>query len=97
MNLKEYDPTLTDDDLKVIKYLNAINRLFKKGDLSISQLFVDNGNLSVTKIYDNVEYEIAGFHNIRCDGGDPDRCGEFGIHTELEWMDRMVEMMSENS
>ena len=88
MNLKEYDPTLTDDDLKVIKHLNAINRLFKKGDLSIRQLFVNNSNLHVTKIYDNIEYEIAGFGNIVCDGGDPDSDGRFGIRTELEWIDR---------
>lgn len=92
MNLKEYDPSLTDDDLKVIKHLNAINRLFKKGDLSINQLFVGNGHLNVTKIYDNIEYEIAGFDNITCDGGDPDRYGEFGIRTELDW----VEIMNEN-
>lgn len=79
MDLKEYDPTLTYDDLKVIKHLNAINRLFKKGNLSINQLFSDNGTLTVTKIYDNTEYEIKSFENIKCDGGDPDRCGEFGI------------------
>ena len=94
MNLKEYDPTLTDDDLKVIKHLSAIDRLFKKGNLSIQQLFVDNGNLAVTKVYDDRgEYEIKGFHNIMCDGGDPDRSGEFGIRPEFEW----VEMMNENS
>lgn len=91
MNLKVYDPTLTDDDLKVIKHLNAINRLFKKGNLSINQLFVDNGHLTVTKIYDNKEFEINDFHNIKCDGGDPDRCGEFGIREVLEWMGIMGE------
>lgn len=93
MNLKDYDPTLTDDDLKVIKHLNAIDRLFKKGNLSINQLFVDNGTLSVTKKYDNTEYEIEGFNNIICDGGDPDRDGVYGIHNELEW----IEMMNENN
>jgi hypothetical protein len=88
MNLKEYDPTLTDDDLKVVKHLDAINRLFKKGNLSIRQLFVDNGTLAVTKVYDSIEYEIKSFKNIMCDGGDPDRSGEFSIREQLEWMCR---------
>lgn len=75
---------LTEDDLKVIKHLNAIDNLFKKGDLTISQLFADNARLIVTKMENNVEYEIDSFPNITCDGGDPDRYGEFGIYSSDE-------------
>lgn len=92
MNLRDLDPTLTDDDEKIIKHLNSINRLFKKGDFSINQLFVDNGNLYVTKIYDGKEYEIADFQFIRCDGGDPDREGMFAIHNNLEWLKKIEDL-----
>lgn len=77
---------LTEDDLKVLKHLKAIDNLFKKGDLSISELFADNGTLIVTKMESGIEYEIDCFHCIACDGGDTDRDGRFAIHSadELE-------------
>lgn len=75
---------LTEDDLKVIKHLKAIDNLFKKRNLAIHQIFADNGTLIVTKIENNVEYEIDSFPNITCDGGDPDRYGEFGIYSSDE-------------
>ena len=75
---------LTEDDLKVLKHLRSIDNLFKKGDLTICQLFADNGTLVVTKIEKDEEYEIDAFIHITCDGGDPDRCGRFGIHSSDE-------------
>ena len=75
---------LTEDDLKVLKHLKAIDNLFKKGDLSISQLFVNCGTLTVTKMENGEDYEIDSFHNITCDGGDPYSCGRFGIHSNNE-------------
>lgn len=75
---------LTEDDLKVLKHLKAIDNLFKKGDLSISQLFVNCGTLTVAKMENDEEYEIDSFHNITCDGGDPDEYGRFGIHSSYE-------------
>ena len=75
---------LTEDDLKVLKHLKAIDNLFKKGDLTIYQLFMDNGTLKVTKIENDEEYEIDNFYNITCDGGDPDRCGNYGISNSDE-------------
>ena len=90
-DIRDFDPTLTDDDIKVLKHLNAIDNLFKKGNLSIRQLFTDNGTMIVTKEYDGIEYEISSFCSIICDGGDPDRSGEFGIHQVREWIDLMNE------
>lgn len=77
---------LTKDDLKIIKHLNAIDNLFKKGDLTIKQLFADNRTLKVTKTESNKEYEIDSFYHINCDGGDPDRDGYYSINysDELE-------------
>jgi len=75
---------LTEDDIKVIKHLRSIDRLFKKGNLSISQLFVDNDILMVTKIVDDHEYEVESFNDITCDGGDPDRYGQWGLHDAYE-------------
>lgn len=75
---------LTEDDLKVLKHLKAIDNLFKKGDLSISQLFANCGTLIATKMENDKEYEIDAFYNITCDGGDPDSYGEFGIHSSHE-------------
>lgn len=77
---------LSVDDFKVLKHLRAINNLFKKGCLTINQLFVDNGNLAVTKIEDGLEYKINTFYDIDCDGGDPDRFGKDGLYSpdELE-------------
>lgn len=75
---------LTKDDLKVIKHLNAIDNLFKKGDLTIKQLFADNGTLKVIKTENNKEYEIDSFYQINCDGGDPDRFGYYGIRDSNE-------------
>ena len=90
------DPNITDDDLKVLKHLKAIDKLFKKGDLTICQLFIDNGTMNVTKEYDGGEFEIASFDNINCDGGDPDRCGDNAIHGYFEWVDKMESMSNEN-
>ena len=75
---------LTEDDLKVIKHLTSINKLFKKGNLSIEMLFVDNGCFKVIKEVDGKEYEVAWFGDITCDGGDPDIYGVNGIYSSDE-------------
>ena len=64
---------LTDDDVKVLKHLQSIDNLFKKGNLNIAELFADNGHMKATIMLDGMEYEIADFYHITCDGGDPDR------------------------
>lgn len=89
--MKHLAPDLTDDDLKVIKHLKSINKLFKTGRLTINQLFIDNGTLTVTIIYDEKEYEIQSFPSIICDGGDPDRTGEFGIREQSEFIEMLTE------
>lgn len=80
---------LTDDDVKVLKHLQSINNLFKKGNLNIYELFADNGHMKATIMYDEIEYEIADFFYITCDGGDPDRRGADGIHSYNELVDKL--------
>jgi hypothetical protein len=75
---------LTKDDLKVIKHLNAVDKLFKRGDLSISQLFVNCGFLYVFKKIDGQDYKVCSFTNIRSDGGDIDDYGSLGALSESE-------------
>lgn len=89
-NLKELDPTLTEDDLKVIKHLRAIDNIFKRGNLTISQLFANTSCMQVLKNYNGEDYAISEFHNIDCDGGDPDMMGPFGVHEYIEWIDLMM-------
>ena len=75
---------LNEDDRKVLKHLKSIDNLFKKGNLTIYQLFADNGHLIVTKLENDKEYMIDDFYHITCDGGDPDRSGDLGIHNSEE-------------
>jgi len=75
---------LTKDDIKVVKHLNAINNLFKKGDLTVSSLFADTGSLKLLKTIDGIDYEVESYCHIICDGGDPDSSGFFGIHSQEE-------------
>ncbi len=93
-DIKTWDPTLTGDDIKVLKHLKSIDNLFKNGDLTISGLFANNGTMCVMKEYDNEDYEIESFSNITCDGGDPDNHGMFGIHSQTDWMNVMEEKYS---
>jgi hypothetical protein len=86
---------LTDDDIKVLKHLQSIDNLFKKGNLNIFELFVDNGTMKVTILLDGIDYEIANFHHITCDGGDPDRYGCDGIHSYNELIDKLDEEYEE--
>lgn len=88
--LKEIDPTLTEDDLKVIKHLKSIDNLFKRGNLTISQLFANTSSMQVLKRYNGEDYVISEFGNIDCDGGDPDMMGPFGIRPYSEWIDLMM-------
>ena len=89
--LKQMDPTLTEDDLKVIKHLKAIDNIFKRGDLSIRNIFVNAGCLKVLKSYNGIDYSVSDFDYIICDGGDTDDFGENCIHSHREWMDLMDE------
>ena len=75
---------LTEDDLKVLKHLRSIDNLFHKGDLTISRIFADNGTLKALKTINYEDYEIESFIHVTCDGGDPDRSGRFGVHSENE-------------
>lgn len=75
---------LTKDDLKVIKHLNAIDNLFKKGDLTISQLFSNCGILYALKNIDGQDYKVCSFYNITSDGGDCDDYGRYGAMNESE-------------
>jgi len=85
-DLKTIDPTLTDDDIKVIKHLKSIDNLFKRGNLTISELFARCGTMCVIKRYDGDDYVIESFSNIVCDGGDPDSRGDSAIYDEFDWM-----------
>ena len=87
---------LTDDDVKVLKHLQSIDNLFKNGNLNISELFADNGHMTVTTMLNGIEYEIADFYHITCDGGDPDRCGFYGIHSYDELIDKLDEEYEED-
>ena len=80
---------MTDDDIKVLKHLKSIDNLFKKGNLNIYELFVNNGHMEPTILLDGEEYEIESFNNIKCDGGDPDRSGRFGLHSYYELIDKL--------
>ena len=93
-DIKMWDPTLTDDDIKVLKHLKSIDNLFKNGDITISGLFAKDG-ICVFKEYDNKSYEIESFSHITCDGGDPDDYGRFGIYTQMDWMGLMEEKYSD--
>ena len=62
---------LTEDDLKVIKHLTAIDNIFKKGNTSV-RLFSGPCRIYVTTVKDDQEYELFSFGNIPHDGGDPD-------------------------
>ena len=81
---------LTEDDLKVVKHLRAINNLFRKGNLTVSGLFADNGNLKLLKTVNGKDYAVEDYNNITCDGGDPDRYGDLGIYSQEE-LDELYE------
>lgn len=89
--LRSMDPELTDDDIKVFKHLKAIDNIFKRGNLTISELFCYAGTMEILKRYDGYEYTIADFPHITCDGGDPDNYGESGVHPYSEWIALMDE------
>ena len=80
---------LTDDDVKVLKHLQSIDNLFKKGNLNICEIFCNNGHIEPTIEIDGEEYEIASFNNIKCDGGDPDNYGRFGLHTYYDLVEKL--------
>lgn len=79
---------LTDDDVKVLKHLQSIDNLFKKGNLNIHEIFCNNGLMEPTILLDGEEYEIGSFNNIRCDGGDADGYGRFGLHSYYELLEK---------
>lgn len=81
---KEIEDLLTEDDKKIIKKLSSIDRLFKKGNVNICEIFANNGHLTVTIVYKGIEYEIGDFCHIICDGGDCDSYGANGIHSTEE-------------
>lgn len=85
---------LTEDDLKVLKHLRSINNLFRKGDLTISCIFADNGTLKALKRINDEDYEIESFIHVTCDGGDPDGNGCFGVHSDDE-LEEYYENMEE--
>ena len=80
---------LTDDDIKVLKHLRSIDNLFKKGNLNIHEIFCNNGHMEPTILLDGEEYEIGSFNNIRCDGGDPDSYGRFGLHSYYDLLEKL--------
>lgn len=88
---KGIDPTLTEDDIKVIKHLKAIDNLFKRGNLSVYEIFANTGGIVLLKNYNGEDYVVAECGYINADGGDPDMMGPFGIHPYSEWLDLMEE------
>lgn len=86
---------LTDDDIKVLKHLQSIDNLFKKGNLNIYEIFCNNGFMEPTIEIDGEEYEIASFHNIRSDGGDPDHYGRFGLRSYYDLIKKLDEEYEE--
>ena len=89
--LKETDPTLTEDDLKVIRHLKAIDNIFKRGNVTITQLFSSPSAIQVLKNYGEDDYSLYSTVHVPCDGGDPDTKGMWGIRTYSEWLDLMDE------
>ena len=84
---------LTEDDIKILKHLQAIDNLFKKGNINIEELFADNGHLLATIRYKGYEYEIEDFYHITCDGGDVDKYGKNGILSYNELIDELEKDM----
>ena len=81
---------LTEDDLKVIKHLRSIDNLFKKGDLTITELFASPSGIHVLKNVKGKDYSLFSTTYISCDGGDPDNGGILGIYTADE-LDELYE------
>ena len=86
---------LTEDDLKVIKHLKAIDNLFKKGNLSICGLFATPDTIHVLKNVDGADYSVYGSTYIVSDGGDPDDYGDLGIHSASE-LEELYEQQEES-
>jgi len=86
---------LTEDDLKVVKHLIAINNLFKKGNLTVSSLFADNGNLKLIKTVDGKDYTVETYDYVTCDGGDPDSYGDLGIYSQND-LEELYEKQEES-
>lgn len=91
----EIEELLTDDDKKIIKHLSSIDRLFKKGNVNLCELFANNGHLCVTIMYNGIEYEIESFDHITCDGGDCSPFGTDGIHWNSELRSLLNDEMEE--
>ena len=82
--------TLTEDDLKVIKHLSAIDNLFKKGNTSIRLFAGPTAYIYVTTVKDGQEYELCSFGNIPHDGGDCDWGFGYGcIASQDDYMDTL--------
>lgn len=82
---------LNDNDLKIIKHLNAINNIFKNKDTNISHLFAFAGTMHICIDLDGEEWCFDSYINIPCDGGDPNR-EELRQEYELsEYLDRITD------
>ena len=92
----ETKKVLTEDDKKIIKHLNTIDNLFKKGNTSI-RFFNEPGHVLVTTVIDDLEYEITSFSNIPQDGGDPDTSANHSGLGVIYSADELEELLEERN
>ena len=62
---------LNEDDVKIIKHLQAIDNIFKKKNPNISHLFAFAGTMEACIELNEEEWCFDSFIYIPCDGGDP--------------------------
>lgn len=62
---------LNEDDMNILKHLQAIDNIYKNKNPNISNLFAFAGTLEVCTMLNGEEWCFDSFINIPCDGGDP--------------------------
>lgn len=79
---------LNEDDVKILKHLQAIDNIFKNKNPNISNLFAFAGTLETCIELNGEEWCFDSFINIPCDGGDPNG-------TELRQEYELTELLDE--
>lgn len=84
---------LNEDDVNILKHLQAIDNIFKKKNPNISHLFAFAGTLKTCIELNGEEWCFDSFIYTPCDGGDPNQTElrqEYELSELLEEMDEQI-------
>lgn len=82
---------LNEDDVKILKHLQAIDNIYKNKNPNISHLFAFAGTLETCIELNGEEWCFDSFNHIPCDGGDPNQTE---LRQEYE-LSKLLEEMEE--